>query len=93
LNLTAPAHLPAEFFFKLCKALVAEKNHSGIPVILQGQIPAEGSQLPALDAVEFRFGNEIGTDDLLPNTPGVNDCVQKLTLIRLHKRIASLSVE
>lgn len=43
--------------------------------MLKGQIPAERPPLPALDTVEVRFGNKIGTDDLLPNIPGVNDCV------------------
>ena len=73
MNLAGPAHLPAKLLFKLPKAFVAEKNYSGVAVILEGQIPTERPQLPAFDTVEIRFGSKIGTDDLLPNIPGVND--------------------
>jgi hypothetical protein len=73
--LKAPVHFPAYLLFKLRQAFVTEKNHAGVAVILQGQIAAERPKLPAFDAVKISLGNEIGTDDLLPNIPGVNDRV------------------
>ena len=60
---------------------------------LQGQIPAERPTLPAFDAVKIRFGGKIRTDDLLSNIAGVNDRVQKLALVCLHKRITQRFVK
>jgi hypothetical protein len=49
----APAHFPADFLFKFRQAFIAEKNYAGIAVILKGQVAAERSKLPALDAVKI----------------------------------------
>ena len=90
-GLEAPVQLGAEFVFKLSEAIVTEKNHPGVAVILDGQVAPEGLKPAALDAIKVGFGGEGGADDLLPYVPGVNDRVEKLTLIGLHTPIPSLS--
>ena len=80
-RLPLPAQFSAEFFFVIHQAVVAEKDHAGISVILQGQVPAERPALPALDTVKVRFGGEIRTDDLLANVAGAYDRIQQLALV------------
>jgi hypothetical protein len=90
-GLEVPVQLRAEFVFELAQAIVTEKNHSGVAVILDGQVAPERLKPAALDAIKIGFGGEGGADDLLPDVPGVNDRVEKLTFIGLHTPIPHLS--
>jgi len=66
---------PAQLLFEFFQALITIKHYPRITIILNGQVPAEGTHLTTFNAIEVGFDSKGGSDDLFPDVPGIDNSV------------------